>query len=75
MKISEFAKVTGISRKNLIFYDKIGLLSPAMVDEQNNYRYYTYQQIDTVNVITVLREIGMPLKEIKAYLQERSPSH
>jgi DNA-binding transcriptional MerR regulator/effector-binding domain-containing protein len=73
MKISEFAKVTGISRKNLIFYDKIGLLSPAMVDEQNNYRYYTYQQIDTVNVITVLREIGMPLKEIKAYLQERSP--
>jgi len=73
MKISEFAQVTGISRKNLIFYDKIGLLSPAAVDGQNNYRYYTYQQIDTANVITVLREIGMPLKEIKAYLRGRSP--
>lgn len=73
MKISEFAQVTGITRKNLIFYDKIGLLSPTRVDRQNNYRYYTYQQIDTANVITVLREINMPLKEIKAYLCGRSP--
>lgn len=73
MKISEFAKITGITRKNLIFYDKIGLLSPTMVDEQNNYRYYTYQQIDIANVITVLRETGMPLKDIQAYLCGRSP--
>lgn len=73
MKISEFAQVTGIARKKLIFYDKIGLLSPTTVNEQNKYRYYTYHQIDTANVITVLREIGMPLKEIKAYLCGRSP--
>ncbi len=73
MKIGEFAQITGIPRKSLIFYDKIGLLSPTIVDKQNNYRYYTYHQIDTANVITVLREIGMPLKEIKAYLNGRSP--
>ncbi|MEA4846004.1 MAG: MerR family transcriptional regulator [Clostridiaceae bacterium] len=73
MKISEFAQVTGIARRNLLFYDKIGLLSPAMIDENNKYRYYTYHQIDTANVITVLREIGMPLKEIKEYLYRRSP--
>lgn len=73
MKISEFAQVTGITRRNLLFYDKIGLLSPAMIDENNKYRYYAYHQIDTANVITVLREIGMPLKEIKEYLCGRSP--
>lgn len=73
MKISEFAQVTGITRRNLLFYDKIGLLSPAMTDDSNKYRYYAYHQIDTANVITVLREIGMPLKEIKAYLSGRSP--
>ncbi len=72
MKISEFAQVTGITRRNLLFYDKIGLLSPTMIDENNKYRYYTHHQIDTANIITVLREIGMPLKEIKAYLLERS---
>ena len=73
MKISDFAKVTGITRKNLIFYDKIKLLSPALTDGQNKYRYYTYQQIDTANVITILREMDMPLKEIKEYLNGRTP--
>lgn len=73
MKISEFAQVTGITRRNLLFYDEIGLLSPAMIDENNHYRYYTYQQIDTANVINVLRETGMPLKKIKEYLRGRSP--
>lgn len=74
MKISEFAKVTGITRRNLLFYDKIGLLSPALMNQDNNYRYYTYQQIDTANVITVMRETGMSLKEIKEYLSSRSPA-
>ncbi len=75
MKISEFAQLTGITRRNLLFFDKIGLLSPSMVDKHNNYRYYTYHQIDTANVITVLREIGMPLKEIQEYLSGRSPEN
>ena len=73
MKISEFAQVTGITRRNLLFYDKIGLLSPRLIDPNNRYRYYTYQQIDIASIITVLREIGMPLKEIKAYLSKRNP--
>ena len=64
MKISEFAQATGITRRNLLFYDEIGLLCPAMVDKNNKYRYYAYHQIDTANVITVLREIGMPLDEV-----------
>ena len=36
--ISEFSKLSDISRKALIFYDKAGLFPPARVDE-NGYRY------------------------------------
>ncbi|WP_342758568.1 MerR family transcriptional regulator [Kineothrix sedimenti] len=75
MKISEFAHVTGITRRTLLFYDKIGLLSPAEIDRNNSYRYYTYPQIDIANVITVLREIGMPLKQVKDYISNRSPEN
>lgn len=75
MKISEFAEVTGITRRNLLFYDKIGLLSPAKIDEYNKYRYYTDYQVDTASIINILREIGMPLKEIKEYLNGRSPEN
>lgn len=73
LKISEFAALSGISRSNLIFYNKIGLLCPKMIDETNRYRYYSYRQLDVASIITVLREIGMSLNEIKSYLSQRSP--
>ncbi|QQO07886.1 MerR family transcriptional regulator [Breznakiella homolactica] len=73
LRISEFAALSGISRDNLLFFDKIGLLPPAGTDRANGYRYYSYRQIDTASVINALREIGMPLKEIKAYLAARTP--
>lgn len=73
VKISDFARLAGINRKNLIFYDEIGLLCPEYRYE-NGYRYYTYRQLETVSVITSLREIGMPLADIKRYLDERTPS-
>lgn len=72
MTISEFARLSGIRRKNLIFYDEIGLFAPAKVGE-NGYRYYTYRQFDTATMIWALKEIGVPLKEIKAYTSTRTP--
>ncbi len=73
IKISEFGSISGIPRKTLIFYDKINLLSPDKIDGNNGYRYYSYHQIDTASVIKTLCEIGMPLKEVKSYLYNRSP--
>lgn len=73
LKISEFSKLSGISRKLLIFYDNQGLLQPYFIDEKNGYRYYSYRQIDTASVIVSLREAGMSLAEIKAYLSKNSP--
>lgn len=73
LKISEFSKLSGISRKLLIFYDNQGLLQPYSIDEKNGYRYYSYRQIDTASVIVSLREAGMSLAEIKAYLSKKSP--
>ena len=70
--ISEFAALSGISRKNLIFYDEIGLFSPSVIGK-NRYRYYAYRQLQTVNVIWALKEIGVPLKEIKTFLDRRTP--
>lgn len=72
LSISEFANLSGINRKNLIYYDNIGLLSPVIIRE-NGYRYYTYPQLDTVSVIIALKEIGVPLKAIKEYLDNKSP--
>ncbi len=70
--ISEFSKLSDISRKALIFYDKAGLFPPARVDE-NGYRYYSSRQIELITVINILTELGMPLKEVKECMKSRTP--
>lgn len=72
MNISEFAKMTGISRDTLIYYDKIGLL-PAGNRSENSYRLYSRNQLGTAYLISSLREIGIGIKEIQNYAQNRTP--
>ncbi len=46
-----------------------------MKDEENHYRYYFVWQMDTFEVIRALQKLGMPLGEIRAYMETRSPEH
>lgn len=70
LKISAFSKLTRVSVKTLRFYDNLGLLKPATVDENNGYRYYTEEQLLTVKRITALKEQGFTLEQIKPLLEE-----
>lgn len=68
----EFAKMTGVTKHTLFHYDKIGLFSPE-IKGKNGYRYYTLEQLDVFDVIKTLKELDMPLAEIKVYLENRTP--
>lgn len=68
----EFAKIVGVTKHTLFHYDKIGLFAPARRGD-NDYRYYTLEQLDIFDVIASLRELDMPLEKIKVYLAERTP--
>ncbi|MDF9825632.1 DNA-binding transcriptional MerR regulator [Breznakia sp. PF5-3] len=72
LSTGEFAKMVGIRRKHLIYYDEIGLFSPEIVLD-NGYRYYYYRQLYTLNMILTLKEIGMSLEEIKQFTDNRNP--
>lgn len=69
--IGEIANLFGISKQTLIHYDRIGLLSPSEV-QPNGYRYYSLSQVATLEVIMTLKETGMPLGEIRDYLENRN---
>lgn len=75
IKISEFSRLSGISRKTLIHYDKIDLLKPTKVDPSSGYRYYSYRLLDVASVILVLRMIDLSLNEIKDYLSNTNPKN
>lgn len=62
--INEVAKHTGISTYSLRYYDKIGLLKPAIIDDENGYRYYTYRQFWHAEVITILKRLDFSNEDI-----------
>ncbi len=72
--VSKFAKYSRTTRDTLHHYDKIGLLSPIARGE-NNYRYYSSDQLVVANVIRTLQESGLSLAEIKALRDRRSPEN
>lgn len=72
MTTGEFAALMGVSKHTLFHYDDIGLFSPEYVAE-NGYRMYSLYQMETLEAIRILRDLGMSLKEIREFLQVRSP--
>jgi len=70
--ISDFAEFSRTTRDTLLYYDKIGLLSPAF-RKANNYRYYSIGQLAVINLIRTLQDLGMSLEEIKELKDQRTP--
>jgi DNA-binding transcriptional MerR regulator len=66
--IGDFSRATHMSVKMLRHYHQIGLLEPADVDPDTNYRRYTADQIPTAQVIRRFRELQMPLERIRDVL-------
>lgn len=69
--IGQFAALHDINKKTLMWYDEIGLLKPAFIRD-NGYRCYTYQQSNLLEVILLLRELDVPIADIKRFMAERS---
>ena len=72
IKTGEFAKLVGVTKHTLFYYDKIGLFSPE-IKLENGYRFYSFDQLDVFDVIQTLRELDVSLEEIKGYMNQRSP--
>ena len=64
MHINELAKLAGVSVRTLHYYDEIGLLKPANVDEQNGYRFYDENSLLRMQEILFYRELDFSLKSI-----------
>lgn len=72
-EISEMARLFGISRQTLIYYDRIGLFTPAEVNDAG-YRFYAPTQIPVLRLICILRDLGISLKEISRLISSSDTS-
>ncbi|GAA4089943.1 MerR family transcriptional regulator [Streptomyces shaanxiensis] len=64
LTIGSFAARARLSAKALRLYDRLGLLSPAHVDELSGYRYYRTDQIERARLVALLRQLDMPLARV-----------
>ena len=74
LSIGQFARLAGLSVGALRHYDELDLLRPADVDPFTGYRRYRAEQLETARVIGRLRELEMPLDEIREVLAIDDPA-
>ena len=65
--VSEIAKITGLSRRAIRFYDETGLLLPTKISE-SGYRLYDDKALEILQQILFFKELDVPLKDIKKIL-------
>ena len=64
MNTKQVEELTGMSRQNIRYYERQGLLEPAREDG-NAYRDYSEEDVRRLKLIKMLRMLDMPLKEIE----------
>jgi DNA-binding transcriptional MerR regulator len=69
LTIGEFSRASYLTIKTLRHYHEVGLLEPARVDSSSGYRYYRPDQIATAQTIRRLRELELPVEQVKGVLQ------
>ena len=68
VSIGEFARLSRLSPKALRLYDSSGVLEPARVDRASGSRHYARAQLERAHLVSSLRQVGIPLTEIRSAL-------
>lgn len=70
--IGGLSRLTGVHVRSLRYYEQLGILHPAYVNEQSGYRYYTFFHMRIVEAIQYCVELGIPLKEFHRFISEEN---
>jgi len=70
MKINELAETTGLSAKNIRYYESIGVL-PQPKRLENSYRVYDDSDVDRLRFVIGLRRLDFSLDDITEILAMR----
>ncbi|MZD04244.1 MerR family transcriptional regulator [Streptomyces sp. SID5785] len=69
--IGDFARHGRVSVRMLRHYDATGLLRPDHVDPVTGYRHYAAAQLDRLNRLIALKELGFTLAQVGEILDEK----
>ncbi|MFS0788261.1 MerR family transcriptional regulator [Shouchella sp. 1P09AA] len=64
-KIGEIASMFNIPQQTLRYYDKLGVIKPSFVNEENGYRYYSIEETRKLHSLNLLKRMGGSVNEIR----------
>ncbi|MDN5277139.1 MAG: hypothetical protein PWR01_1104 [Clostridiales bacterium] len=70
MFIKEVCRMTGLTKKAIEYYEKKGLIAPAV--EENGYRNFSEEDVKRLKEISVLRKLGLSIAEIREVLEGKN---
>jgi effector-binding domain-containing protein len=73
-KIGDFSKLSQVPIKTLRYYDEIGLLHPAHVDQVTGYRFYSVDQLPRLNMVLALKDLGFKLDQVQELIDDHVTS-
>lgn len=65
LRIGTFSHVGRVSARLLRHYHAIRLLVPAVIDDDNGYRFYDVAQLGDLHRILALRDLGLSLEDVR----------
>ena len=71
-KVSEFSKMTGLSKETLRYYAEIKLLEPVFIDPNNKYRYYDNGSYLIALLLVHLRRFNFTIQEMLTVVNDES---
>ncbi len=66
--IGKLSKLSGVHIQSLRYYQQLGILQPARIDPDTQYRYYTFAQLRIVEAIQYCVELDLPLSHFKDFI-------
>ena len=72
LTIQDVSRHSGLSEPTLRYYEDVGLIGPIGRDERNGHRRYGDRDVETIEVLTCLRAVGMGIEEMRTYLANRT---
>lgn len=68
--IKQAAEIAGMTAEALRHYDRTGLVKPVYTDGKTGYRYYSEPELVRLKTIALLKQMDLPLAEIKEILRQ-----
>jgi len=64
LSIGDFSELCEVRPSTLRYWDEIGLLTPALRNAENGYRYYSLDQIVVISILQILHSLHIPLRSM-----------